>query len=147
MFHCNGWMFTWTMANLAGCNFLVRAVRPDVISDLVDRCAPYMRCRWHVISESVTPTTSISLLHRHEIPYMLGAPILMTAMLSHPARKKFRHRVQMLTGGAPPPPVMIQRFLDELGVEAKTGYGLTESYGAASTYLPDPEWKSERIQS
>lgn len=93
------------------------------------------------------PTTSISLLHRHEIPYMLGAPILMTAMLTHPARKKFRHRVQMLTGGAPPPPVMIQRFLDELGVEAKTGYGLTESYGAASTYLPDPEWKSERTQS
>jgi hypothetical protein len=37
MFHCNGWMFTWTMANIAGCNFLIRNVRPDVVCHLLEK--------------------------------------------------------------------------------------------------------------
>jgi acyl-CoA synthetase (AMP-forming)/AMP-acid ligase II len=37
MFHCNGWFFTWTMANVAGCNFLVRQVRPDVVCNLIQK--------------------------------------------------------------------------------------------------------------
>lgn len=40
MFHCNGWMFTWTLGNIAGCNYFVRQVRPDVISSLVDTYVP-----------------------------------------------------------------------------------------------------------
>lgn len=80
------------------------------------------------------------LYFRNQIPYMLGAPILMTTMMSYPGKRKFTHGVKMLTGGAPPPPAVIQRFLDEIGIAARTGYGLTESYGPASTHLPDPEW-------
>jgi len=38
MFHCNGWNFTWTMANVAGCCFFVRHVRPESIFDIIDRC-------------------------------------------------------------------------------------------------------------
>jgi len=38
MFHCNGWNFTWTIANAAGCCFFVRHVRADIIFDLISRC-------------------------------------------------------------------------------------------------------------
>jgi acyl-coenzyme A synthetase/AMP-(fatty) acid ligase len=78
---------------------------------------------------------------------MLGAPILMTAMLAYPGKKKLPHPVQMLTGGAPPPPALIQRLKDEIGVTARTGYGLTESYGPASTHLHDPEWNSKSLHA
>ena len=49
----------------------------------------------------------------------------------------------MLTGGSPPPPVVIKRLREEVNIHARTGYGLTETYGAASTYQEDPEWTSE----
>ena len=76
---------------------------------------------------------------------MLGAPILMNAMLACPKKKKCTHGVQMLTGGAPPPPSVIQRFRDEVGIDTRTGYGLTESYGPASTHLPDEDWISKYL--
>jgi fatty-acyl-CoA synthase len=37
MFHCNGWNFTWSLANLAGCAYFLRQVRADAIFDLIDR--------------------------------------------------------------------------------------------------------------
>jgi len=37
MFHCNGWTFPWTMANIAGCCFFLRHVRAEGIFDLVSR--------------------------------------------------------------------------------------------------------------
>ena len=74
---------------------------------------------------------------------MLGAPILMTAMLACPTKKKFAHGITLLTGGAPPPPSIIKRFKDEIGIHTRTGYGLTESYGPASTHLHDEDWTGE----
>eukprot|EP00428_Durinskia_dybowskii_P078017 CAMPEP_0170360172 /NCGR_PEP_ID=MMETSP0117_2-20130122/3141_1 /TAXON_ID=400756 /ORGANISM="Durinskia baltica, Strain CSIRO CS-38" /LENGTH=538 /DNA_ID=CAMNT_0010614473 /DNA_START=117 /DNA_END=1733 /DNA_ORIENTATION=+ len=113
MFHCNGWNFTWTMANLAGCAFFMRHVQAEGIFDLISK---------------------------HNIQYMCGAPITMTTMLSYPQRQKFTHEVKMLTGGAPPPPSLLKRFTDETGVTIRTSYGLTESYGPATFHYPDPEW-------
>jgi hypothetical protein len=37
MFHCNGWNFVWTMANLTGCAHFLRHVRADGIFDLISR--------------------------------------------------------------------------------------------------------------
>lgn len=64
----------------------------------------------------------------------------MNTMLSCPTRRKFSHSVKMWTAGAPPPPAVIKRFSEELGVSVQTAYGLTESYGPVSTHIPDPEW-------
>ena len=83
----------------------------------------------------------IILQYRHEIKYMCGAPITMLTMLSHAQRFKFAHEVQMLTGGAPPPPSLMRRFTEETGVSIRTSYGLTESYGPATFHLPDPQWE------
>eukprot|EP01032_Pedospumella_encystans_P018091 gene18091-20605_t len=113
MFHCNGWNFTWTMANVAGCCFFVRHVRPESIFDIIDS---------------------------HKVGYMCGAPITMITMLNYPQRFKFSHTVKMLTGGAPPPPPLMKRFTEETGVSIRTSYGLTESYGPATLHHPDPEW-------
>lgn len=67
----------------------------------------------------------------------------MTTMLSYPECRKFEHRVRMWTAGAPPPPSVLKRFRDEVGVEVVTAYGLTETYGPMSTHIPEPEWTSK----
>lgn len=74
---------------------------------------------------------------------MCGAPITMLTMLGHPQRFKFGHEVKMITGGAPPPPTVMQQFTAETGVQILTTYGLTESYGPSSFHYPDPEWDGE----
>lgn len=92
-----------------------------------------------IINRFITPLFN-ALLPRHQVHYMLGAPILMNAMLAYPGKKKFTHAVTLLTGGAPPPPSVIQRFKEEVGIHTRTGYGLTESYGPASTHQFDEDW-------
>lgn len=67
----------------------------------------------------------------------------MTTLLSYPQRRRFTHTVQMWTAGSPPPPTVIRRFTAELGVQVRTAYGLTESYGPISTHIPLPEWTSK----
>jgi fatty-acyl-CoA synthase len=37
MFHCNGWMFPWTLTNLAGCSYLLRQVRAQTIFQMMDK--------------------------------------------------------------------------------------------------------------
>lgn len=38
----------------------------------------------------------------------------------------------MWTAGAPPPPSVMKKFAEELGVTVQTAYGLTETYGPIS---------------
>uniref|UniRef100_A0A804LD43 Uncharacterized protein n=1 Tax=Zea mays TaxID=4577 RepID=A0A804LD43_MAIZE len=48
-------------------------------------------------------------------------------------------RVRISTGGAPPPPQVLAK-MDELGFDVAHGYGLTETYGPATTCVWKPEW-------
>src|SRR5262249_18346856 len=105
MFHCNGWCFPWTLALLAGTSVCLRAVRVEPIFDLIK-------------AEKVT--------------HLCGAPIVLGTMgkASVELTEGLPPGVKVLTGGAPPPPSVIER-MEQMGFEVTHGYGLTESYGPA----------------
>ena len=109
LFHCNGWCFAYTMAAVGGTSFFVRQIRADSI---------------------------FSLISKHGIEFLCGAPILMNIMLASNGRYRFTHSVTYLTAGAAPSPALIQRFEDEIGIRVRTAYGLTEVYGPMSTNIP-----------
>eukprot|EP01038_Epipyxis_sp_PR26KG_P008148 gene8148-11029_t len=114
MFHCNGWCFPWTMAAATGTSYFLRQIRAESIFRIIEK---------------------------YRIGYMSGAPITMITMLSYPEKIKFKHPVKFWAAGAPPPPAIIQKCTEELGMHIQTAYGLTETYGPISNHIPDPYWK------
>ncbi|CAM9181251.1 unnamed protein product, partial [Hapterophycus canaliculatus] len=48
--------------------------------------------------------------------------------------------VQMLTGGAAPPPSVMRRMEEEIGIRPRSTYGLTESNGPAAVNMWDDSW-------
>ena len=116
LFHCNGWCFAWSMAAVAGVSYFIRQVRPGSIFNLIEK---------------------------HKIQFLAGAPVTMNTMLTYPEKRRFTHGVRMWTAGAPPPPSVIRRFIDEIGVTVQTAYGLTETYGPISCHNVDPVWLEE----
>ncbi|CAN6290775.1 unnamed protein product [Urochloa humidicola] len=74
---------------------------------------------------------------------MGGAPTVLAMIANAPAseRKPLPRRVRITTGGAPPPPQVLAR-MDELGFDVFHGYGLTETYGAATVCAWKPEWEA-----
>src|SRR5256885_732140 len=114
MFHCNGWCFPWTLAAAAGTNVCLRAVRVEQL---------------------------FALIREEKVTHLSCAPVVLQALsgASPALREGITHRVQLLTGASAPTPGTIES-VERLGFEITHGYGLTESYGAA-TYCPwRPEW-------
>ncbi|PWA63546.1 AMP-binding, conserved site-containing protein [Artemisia annua] len=114
MFHCNGWCFTWGVAIVGGTNVCLRYFNPQ---DLFDNI---------VI---------------HKVTHMCGAPTVlnMIANSSVKDQKQLPHAVEIMTGGAPPPPTIISK-IEELGFRVSHIYGLTETYGPGTWSLWKPEW-------
>jgi len=50
---------------------------------------------------------------------MAGAPFIMNLMLNYEKRFKFKHDIKMWVAGAAPPPSVMLRFKEELGVQAQ----------------------------
>jgi fatty-acyl-CoA synthase len=50
--------------------------------------------------------------------------------------------VKFWAGGAPPPPALIKRFKNEIGITCETVYGLTEVYGPVTRFKPDADWSA-----
>jgi fatty-acyl-CoA synthase len=114
MFHCNGWCFLWTLALMAGTSVCLRSVRVEPL---------------------------FALLKSERVTHLCGAPPVLSTIGNAPdeLRRGLDHRVRILTGGAAPPPSLLER-LESMGFDVTHGYGLTESYGAAAICTWQDEW-------
>ncbi|KAJ0716292.1 putative 4-coumarate--CoA ligase [Helianthus annuus] len=106
MFHCNGWTFTWGVAARGGTNVLIRHTTAD---EMYKSIANY------------------------KVTHMCCAPVVLNILLeakSHERRDLASSKVKILTGGAPPPAVLLEK-MEEFGFEITHAYGLTEATGPA----------------
>jgi fatty-acyl-CoA synthase len=114
MFHCNGWCFPWTMSVVAGTHICLRQVRARAMYDAI-----------------VT----------HKVTHLCGAPIVMATLLNAPAEEKrpLPHTVEFFTAAAPPPEAVLAA-MKEAGFNVTHVYGLTETYGPATTNEWQARW-------
>ena len=114
MFHCNGWTFTWGVTAVGGT---------------------------HVCLRSVDPALIFTLIQKHKVSHLCGAPIVLNMLVHAPkeVKKRFSHLVQIATGGAAPPSSVIAS-MEKLGFKVLHLYGLTETYGPSGICAWPPEW-------
>nr|WP_308340740.1 AMP-binding protein [Rhodococcus sp. USK10] len=114
MFHCNGWCNTWAVTAALGTHICYRTVRADTMWSLIDR---------------------------HAITHLSGAPIVLTLFADADQAHPLAAPLTISNGGAPPSPTIIAR-IRALGAEVVHSYGLTETYGPYSVCEPKNEWKT-----
>jgi fatty-acyl-CoA synthase len=114
MFHCNGWTYTWAVTAMAGTHVCLRRVDPAPI--------------FEAIAE-------------HRITHLCGAPIVLNMLAHAPetAKRRFDHVVEIATGGAAPPSVVIEA-MERMGFRVTHLYGLTESYGPTTVCAWQEDW-------
>jgi fatty-acyl-CoA synthase len=114
MFHANGWTFTWTVT-AAGAK--------------------------HVCLPKFDGPTIFSVAARERVTRMCAAPTVLIMLANAPADVKAGapRGVRVMTAGAPPAAVTIQRIEDDLGWDVIQIYGLTETAPAISICEPRPE--------
>ena len=106
MFHANGWCYPYTLAFMGGTSIILRKVDPGLIYKLIGD---------------------------HKVTHMCGAPTVVNMIInaSEEERRKFSHKVCLVTGGSAPPASVIARMKDE-GFEVIHIWGMTELMGAAT---------------
>ena len=116
MFHCDGWTFTWAVSAAQATHVCLRTIDPGLIFQLI-------------LDERIT--------------HMCGAPIILNMLINADLaqKKRFPQTVQIATGGAAPPSVVIEK-MEEHGFNVTHLYGLTETYGPATVCLRKPDWQS-----
>ncbi|XP_058185461.1 trans-cinnamate:CoA ligase, peroxisomal-like [Rhododendron vialii] len=114
MFHCNGWTFTWGVAARGGTNVCIR---------------------------STTAQEMYSNIALHKVTHMCCAPVVFNILLEAKphGRKKITTPVQILTGGAPPPPSKLEE-IEGLGFHVVHAYGITEATGPALVCEWQAQW-------
>jgi fatty-acyl-CoA synthase len=102
MFHANGWTFVWTVTAVGAA---------------------------HVCLRKVEPRTVFEKIGRQGITVFCAAPTVLILLANSPAqlRSELRHRVRVLTAGAPPAAATIERIEGEFGWSLTHVYGLTET--------------------
>ena len=116
MFHCNGWCYPWTVPMLNGKTICLRNIDIKKIFDLIDK---------------------------YKVTHFGGAPIVLNMITgaSERDRKELKHKVHVLTAGAPPPSIIFKK-MKSLGFEVMHVYGLTETYGHITQCAWNDEWNS-----
>jgi fatty-acyl-CoA synthase len=114
MFHANGWTFTWTVT-AAGAR--------------------------HVCLPKFDAATAFRIAREEQVTRLCAAPTVLIMMASAPPEVKATapKSVGVMTAGAPPAAVTIQRIEEELGWNVIQIYGLTETAPAISICEPRPE--------
>ncbi|MCW9034389.1 MAG: acyl-CoA synthetase [Rhodospirillales bacterium] len=120
MFHCNGWCFAWTLAAIAGTSICCRKVNAKAIFDAI---------------------------HDHKATHFCGAPIVLNMVLgaTEEEKKPFDHKVSVMTAAAPPPASTLEN-MQKQGFDVIHVYGLTETYGPATSCAWNPEWNDLPIE-
>jgi len=74
------------------------------------------------------------LIAAHKVTHLCGAPIVMATLLNAPAdeKKPLPHVVEFFTAAAPPPEAVLAA-MKQAGFNVTHVYGLTETYGPATT--------------
>jgi fatty-acyl-CoA synthase len=114
MFHANGWTFTWIVTAAGATHVCLRKVEPAAVFDLITRERISMLC--------AAPTVLIGLANAPD-DVKADAP----------------RGVRVLTAGAPPAAVTIQRLEQGLGWNVTHVYGLTETAPFITVCEPRPE--------
>lgn len=117
MFHANGWTFTWIVTAAGGTHVCVRKVEPSAVFRLV---------------------------REEDITLLCAAPTVLIGLANAPGGVKegVPRGVRVLTAGAPPAAVTIQRLEEGLGWSLTQVYGLTETAPFITVCEPRPEHDS-----
>ena len=115
MFHCNGWCYPWTVPMLNGRTICLRNIDIKKIFELIEK---------------------------YNVTHFGGAPIVLNMITGAPEsdRKKLKHKVYVLTAGAPPPSIIFKK-MKNLGFEVMHVYGLTETYGHVTQCAWNESWE------
>jgi len=114
MFHCSGWSYPWAVVAVGGTQVCLRKVDTAMI---------------------------FQFIAQHHVTHLCGAPIVLNMLAQAPAAQRvaFSQTVNVATGGAAPPSSVL-RAMEELGFRVTHLYGATETYGPATSCVPQPEW-------
>ena len=87
------------------------------------------------------PARSSHSIREHKVTHFGGAPIVHNLLLNAPAElwEGITHKVKAYIAGAAPPLATIEA-MEHHGVELTHVYGLTETYGPATSCVRQEEW-------
>ncbi|KAB5529815.1 hypothetical protein DKX38_019896 [Salix brachista] len=89
----------------------------------------------------VEASTIYSLIDRHGVTHMSGAPVVLNILTKSPDVEPLKNPVHIITAGAPPPAAMILRT-ESLGFVVSHGYGLTETAGLVVSCAWKQKWNT-----
>lgn len=114
MFHANGWCFTWAITAAAGT---------------------------HVCLGKVTAAGIFQSIVQHGVTHFCAAPTVLGMIVNAPAEERcaLPARVQVLTGGSPPPAPVLAA-MTALGFDVDHVYGITEISGTPVNCAWQVEW-------